>query len=240
MPLNGILLINKPAGITSHDVVDFVRRRFGVRKVGHGGTLDPLATGLLIIMIGRATKLSQKIIGLDKTYFAEMTLGFSTTTGDLAGEVVDNAKDEGYLKLSRSQIEDAADFFVGEIEQVPPMYSAVKYRGKRLYKLARLGIQVPREPRRVEVYELEIKDINLPRIVFNTRCSRGLYIRQLCVDFGLKLGYPAHLSRMVRTSIGGFKIEDAFDLDKVMNDSDAENYIIRADRILKYDSFRRR
>ncbi len=231
MLLNGILLVNKPAGITSHDVVDFVRRRFKIRKVGHGGTLDPLATGLLIIMIGKATKLSQKIIGLDKTYFAEMTLGFSTTTGDLAGEVVDKAKDEGYLKLNKAEIENAADSFVGEIEQVPPMYSAVKYRGKRLYKLARLGIQVPREPRKVKIYELEIKDINLPRIVFNTKCSRGMYIRQLCVDFGLKLGYPAHLSRMVRTSVGGFKIDDAFNLDKIMNDSDSENYIMRVDKI---------
>jgi len=229
--LNGILLVNKPAGITSHDVVDFIRRRFGVKKVGHGGTLDPLATGLLIIIIGKATKLSQNIIGLDKTYFAEMTLGFSTTTGDLAGEVVDKAEDEGYLKLSKAQIEDAADSFIGETEQVPPMYSAVKYRGKRLYKLARLGIQVPREPRKVKIYELEIKDINLPRIVFNTRCSRGLYIRQLCIDFGLKLGYPAHLSKMVRTSIGGFKIEDAFNLDKIMNDLNSENYVIRADKI---------
>jgi len=182
-------------------------------------------------MIGKATKLSQKIIGLDKTYFAEMTLGFSTTTGDLAGEVVDKAKDEGYLKLNKAEIENAADSFVGEIEQVPPMYSAVKYRGKRLYKLARLGIQVPREPRKVKIYELEIKDINLPRIVFNTKCSRGMYIRQLCVDFGLKLGYPAHLSRMVRTSVGGFKIDDAFNLDKIMNDSDSENYIMRVDKI---------
>ncbi|MDP8233702.1 MAG: tRNA pseudouridine(55) synthase TruB [Candidatus Saelkia tenebricola] len=231
MSLNGILLVNKPTGITSHDVVDFIRKRFGVKKVGHGGTLDPLATGLLIIMIGKATKLSQKIIGLDKTYLAEMTLGFSTTTGDLAGEVIGKAIDTGYLKLTKGQIEEAAVSFVGEIDQVPPMYSAVKYQGKRLYKLARLGIQVPRASRKVKIYELTIENINLPTVVFDTKCSRGLYIRQLCVDFGLKLGYPAHLSKMVRTSVGAFKIDKAYEMNEIMNNSNSENFVLKTDRI---------
>jgi len=135
--LGGILLIDKPVGLTSHDVVDYIRKLYMLKKVGHGGTLDPLASGLLIIMLGRATKLSQKIIALDKEYIAEMTLGFSTTTGDLGGQVVEKAKDDGYLKLAKYQIEQVFQKFLGEIEQIPPMYSAVKYKGVRLYKLAR-------------------------------------------------------------------------------------------------------
>jgi tRNA pseudouridine55 synthase len=226
MGLDGILLIDKPAGITSHDVVDFIRRRFEMKKVGHGGTLDPLATGLLIIMLGKATKLSQKIIDLDKEYLAEMTLGFSTDTGDLSGKVKERAKDNGYLTLSKYEIEQAFSQFIGEIEQVPPMYSAIKYQGRRLYKLARKGIEVPRPPRKVKVYSLEIEEINLPKILFRIRCSRGLYIRQLCMDIGEKLGYPAHLSKMVRTAIGKFNLDEAHMLDKILNEVDAEKYII--------------
>jgi len=227
--LDGILLIDKPVGLTSHDVVDYIRRRYILKKVGHGGTLDPLASGLLIIMLNRATKLSQKIIALDKEYIAEMTLGFSTTTGDLGGQVVEKAKDDGYLKLAKYQIEQVFQKFVGEIEQIPPMYSAVKYKGVRLYKLARKGIEVPRDPRRVKVYNLVIEDIDLPRVKFKIRCSRGLYIRQLCIDIGRELGYPAHLSQMVRTTIGKFSLDSAHKLDKILNEPDSEKYIIPLD-----------
>lgn len=227
--LNGILLIDKPVGITSHDVVDYIRKRYMIKKVGHGGTLDPLASGLLIIMLGKATKLSQRIISLDKEYIAEMVLGFSTTTGDLAGEVIEKAKDDGYLKLTKYQIEKVFQKFVGEIEQIPPMYSAVKYKGVRLYKLARKGIEIPRQPRKVKIYNLTIEDIDLPRIRFKIRCSRGLYIRQLCIDIGKELGYPAHLSQMVRTAIGKFNLDSAHKLDKILNEPDSEKYIIPLD-----------
>jgi tRNA pseudouridine55 synthase len=227
--LNGILLIDKPVGITSHDVVDYIRKRYMIKKVGHGGTLDPLASGLLIIMLGKATKLSQRIISLDKEYIAEMVLGFSTTTGDLAGEVIEKAKDDGYLKLTKYQIEEIFQKFVGEIEQIPPMYSAVKYKGVRLYKLARKGIEIPRQPRKVKVYNLTIEDIDLPRIRFKIRCSRGLYIRQLCIDIGKELGYPAHLSQMVRTAIGRFNLDSAHKLDKILNEPDSEKYVIPLD-----------
>ncbi|MDP8216796.1 MAG: tRNA pseudouridine(55) synthase TruB [Candidatus Kaelpia imicola] len=223
---NGFLLINKPSGITSHDVVDFIRERFQIRRVGHGGTLDPLATGLLILMLGRATKLSQNIIGLDKEYFAQMSLGFSTTTGDLAGETIEKAEDKSYLNLKEDQVQGAFDSFIGKIDQIPPMYSAVKYKGKRLYKLARRGIEVPRKPRKVKVYNMTIEKIELPEVSFKVKCSRGLYIRQLCIDIGKRLGYPAHLSRMVRTSIGRFGLEEAKNLNQILNESDSEKYII--------------
>ncbi|HDI45718.1 MAG TPA: tRNA pseudouridine(55) synthase TruB [Candidatus Omnitrophica bacterium] len=231
--LNGILLVDKPVGITSHDVVDYIRRRYMLKKVGHGGTLDPLASGLLIIMLGKATKLSQRIIGLDKEYIAEMILGFSTTTGDLAGEVIEKAEDDGYLKLSKYQIEKAFQKFLGEIFQIPPMYSAVKYRGVRLYKLARKGIEISREPRKVKVYNLIIEDINLPRIRFRICCSRGLYIRQLCIDIGKELGYPAHLSQMIRTAIGKFNLDSAHKLDKILNEPDSKKYIIPLEIAIK-------
>ncbi len=224
--VHGFLLVNKPSGITSHDVVDFIRDRFHIRKVGHGGTLDPLATGLLILMLGRATKLSQNIIGLDKEYLAQMSLGFSTTTGDLDGKRAEEAKDESYMDLKEADIQGAVDSFIGEIDQVPPMYSAVKYKGKRLYKLARRGIEVHREPRKVKVYDMIVKKIELPEIFLKVKCSRGLFIRQLCVDLGQKLGYPAHLSKMVRTSIGKFSLDESRSLDQIMKESDSEKYII--------------
>ncbi len=243
MNLDGILLLNKPAGITSHDVVDFVRRRFSMQKVGHGGTLDPLATGLLIVMLGRATKLSQKIIGLDKEYIAEMSLGFSTTTGDLAGEISEKSKGEDYLKLAKQEIEKVFSSFIGEIDQVPPMFSAVKYKGKRLYTLARKGIKIKMQPRKVKIYSLDISEICLPKITFKTRCSRGLYIRQLCIDIGLGLGYPAHLSRMVRIRIGKFSLDDASKLDNILNEVDSEKHVIPIEaalRVIRDDSVKRK
>lgn len=239
----GILLIDKPIGITSHDVVDFIRRRFGIKKVGHGGTLDPLATGLLIIMLGKATKLSQSIINLTKEYLAEMTLGFSTSTGDLSGEIIEEAKVHAYLRLSKYEIEEAFKHFIGEIEQIPPMYSALKFKGKRLYKLARKGIEVPRQARKVRIYDLQILDINLPKIIFKIICSRGLYIRQFCLDLGNKLGYPAHLSKMVRIATGKFNLDSAHKLDKILNEPDSEKFIIPfeiAKKLVSDDSFKRK
>jgi len=228
---NGFLLVNKPAGITSHDVVNFIRDRFHMRRVGHGGTLDPLATGLLILMLGRATKLSQNITGLDKEYLAKMSLGFATATGDLAGEVVDKAEDESYMNLKEDQIKKAVDSFIGEIDQVPPMYSAVKFKGKRLYELARRGIEIPRESRKVKVYSMSIEKIELPEVSLKVNCSRGFYIRQLCIDLGKKLGYPAHLSMMVRTSIGKFSLTEAKTLDQILNECDSEKHIIPIENV---------
>ncbi|MDD5613953.1 MAG: tRNA pseudouridine(55) synthase TruB [Candidatus Omnitrophica bacterium] len=224
--LDGILLVNKPAGITSHDAVNFIRERFGINKVGHGGTLDPLATGLLILMLGRATKLCQSIVGLDKEYIAQMTIGFATDTGDLAGEIIERAPDCAYNNITEQQIKEAVDLFRGETEQVPPMYSALKYKGKRLYKFARSGVVVPRDARRVKIHSLDIESINLPHITFKIKCSRGLYIRQLCVDMGLKLGYPAHLSEMKRTAIGIFSLDKSYTIDSILNDLKAESFII--------------
>ncbi len=224
--MEGLLLVDKPAGITSHDVVDYIRGRSGVRKVGHGGTLDPLATGLLIVMLGRATKLAQEIIRLDKEYVSQMTLGFSTVSGDLAGEIACSAEDQDYLKLSREKIEAVFKQFIGEIEQLPPMFSAVKYQGKRLYKFARKGIEVPRQPRKVRINFLEIIGVDLPRIEFRINCSRGLYIRQLCVDLGDALGYPAHLSSMVRTAVGRFRLDSGLKLGKILSRQDVEKNLI--------------
>ncbi len=208
----GIILVNKPKGMTSHDVVDVARSRLGIRKIGHAGTLDPMATGLLILLIGRATKLSNRFVEFDKEYEATMTLGKKTTTGDAEGEVIAESPIDG---IDETKIREVFSRFVGEIEQVPPMVSALRYRGKRLYELARKGIEVERPPRKVTIYKLEITRIELPEIDFVVACSKGTYIRKLCEDIGDALGCGAYQSRLHRTRIGPFKVEDAVSIDEI-------------------------
>lgn len=208
----GILIIDKPIGITSHDVVDVVRRKLGVRRVGHAGTLDPIATGLLIVLVGRVTKSFNKFVNFDKEYTATLTLGTVTNTGDALGKIIKSAPFE---KVSNDKIEEAFKKFIGDVEQIPPMVSALKYKGTRLYNLAKAGINVPRKSRRIKIYSLEIQRIDLPNVDFFVRCSKGTYIRKLGEDIGELIGCGAHISKIRRVAIGPFKIEEAVKLEDV-------------------------
>lgn len=212
----GILVIDKPDGITSHDVVARVRKRFKMKKVGHAGTLDPLATGVLVVLLGKATKLSNKFTAFDKAYRATMVLGTKTTTADMQGEIIDQRP---YEHITAEQISEVLKNFRGEIDQIPPMFSAVKHKGRKLYELARKGIEVEREPRRISIHKLLVHDIRLPEIKFYVECSKGTYIRQLAADVGEALGCGACISQIQRTKVGRFILEDAVTLEDMNEDS---------------------
>jgi len=203
--INGILIVDKEKGMTSHDVVDLVRRRFGIKKAGHAGTLDPNATGVLVLLLGRATRLSSTYLNDDKEYTAEMKLGEKTSSGDVEGAVVGTAE----VNVTAEDVERAARCFAGIIEQVPPMASAKKVNGRKLYKLARKGIEIKREPVKVEIKEIEVLSAVLPLVTFRVVCSKGTYIRQLAEDIGEKLGCGAHLTELRRTRSGGFSLDRA-------------------------------
>jgi tRNA pseudouridine55 synthase len=208
----GIILVNKPRGVTSHDVVDVVRKIVSMRKVGHAGTLDPLAEGLLIILVGKSTKLFTRFVNFDKEYIGVLKLGASTTTGDSQGRIVRKCD---YSSISRDKIEEAFSLFQGEISQTPPMVSALRVKGRRLYKLARKGIIVNRKPRPVKVYSIKVLDIDIPLVKFYVHCSKGTYIRQLAEDIGEYLGCGAHITGINRVRIGPFKLEEAVGLDDI-------------------------
>ncbi len=208
--LKGVLLVDKPAGMTSHDVVDHIRRATGIRRVGHTGTLDPAATGLLIICIGPATRLSEYLTGLDKVYEGYMRLGVVTSSHDMDGEVLEQ-NDVPELELPR--IQAAFDEFTGQIEQVPPMVSAVKVGGQRLYKLARKGETVERKPRQITVNEFVALGYAPPLVHFRVSCTSGTYVRSLCHDAGAALGCGATLDRLRRTAVGRHRVEEAAPLD---------------------------
>jgi len=210
--MDGLLIINKPTGITSHDVVDIVRKKFNVRRVGHAGTLDPLATGVLVLLIGKATKLSNTFINDDKEYRATLFLGKRTDTQDSTGRVIEERPVNG---LDIDDAKAALNTFLGEIEQVPPMVSAKKYKGKKLYQLARRGKSIERRPCRIKIHEIELLDFNLPEIVFRVRCSKGTYVRTLCEDIGRRLKNPAHMSALARTRSGRFSLEHSCSLDTI-------------------------
>ncbi len=202
---SGLLLIDKPAGITSHDAVDRVRRALGVRKVGHAGTLDPPATGLLLIGVGRATRLLRFLGDLQKVYEGTGVLGVETTTLDAEGEVVR----ESPVEVSESGLRAVVAGLVGPIEQVPPMYSAVKVGGEKLYRAAREGRTVEAAPRSVEVFAFDLTGFASPRFDFTVRSSAGTYVRSHVADVGAKLGCGAHLERLRRTAIGPFSADAA-------------------------------
>ncbi|MFN3422811.1 MAG: tRNA pseudouridine(55) synthase TruB, partial [Armatimonadota bacterium] len=180
----GVLLLLKPSGMTAHDVVDFVRKQLKMKRVGHTGTLDPLASGLMVLCLGRATRLAEFLSGLDKVYRFEMVLGVTTKTQDAEGEIEEIRSTE---KITAEQLEETLERFVGEIEQVPPMLSAMHYQGKRLYELARKGVEVERPPRKVQIYRLTLLewwDKPVKRALIEVHCSRGTYIRTLASDIG--------------------------------------------------------
>ena len=210
--LSGVLLVNKPSGMTSHDVVDAVRKRFNMRKVGHAGTLDPMATGLLIILLGKATKLSNRFSGMDKAYESRLTLGARTDSADSMGNVIETRP---IGNISEDDVKNAFSQFLGEIEQVPPMVSAIRHKGKRLYELARKGIVVERPKRKVKIYSLDIQKIDIPNIDFVVSCSKGTYIRTLCEDIGDALGCGGHQSRLHRIRIGDLTVDMARNLEDI-------------------------
>lgn len=208
--LEGILLIDKPSGMTSHDVVDQVRRKLRMKRIGHAGTLDPMATGLLIILVGKATKLSQYLTSLDKVYSGTIKLGESTNTQDADGEVTTT---KPVPELTQEQVQEVLDGFVGDQYQTPPMFSAVKINGQRLYKLARKGQEVEREPRFIRVSSFEITRFTPPEIDFILKCSKGTYVRSLANDVGEKIGCGAHLSALRRDASDRFDASRSVELD---------------------------
>jgi tRNA pseudouridine55 synthase len=202
--LDGVLLVDKACGMTSHDVVALVRRTLRTRKVGHCGTLDPLATGLLIIVLGRATKIQDLLMSEDKEYVGTMTLGAVTDSQDADGKIIATAP---VPDLSREEIEAAFARFDGDFYQTPPMVSAIKKDGVPLYKLARKGQVVEREPRFVHVFAHEVRDVRLPDVDFRVVCSKGFYVRTYAHDIGAQLGCGAHLKNLRRTKSGRFSVD---------------------------------
>jgi tRNA pseudouridine55 synthase len=212
VPLSAILNVDKPSGMTSHDVVNVVRRVAGQRKVGHAGTLDPMATGVLLICLGQGTRVSEYLMAGRKRYRASITLGASTDTYDAEGQIV---RSGGRTDFSRDEIEVALTAFVGQIAQVPPIYSAIKQQGQPAYKLARKGQQVELAPRSVEIDEIVILDWTPPSLLVEVACSSGTYIRSLAHDLGERLGSGAHLAALVRLRSGRFTLEDAASLERI-------------------------
>ncbi len=212
--VSGFLNINKPLHMTSHDVVGKIRRAFKLKKVGHAGTLDPLATGVLVICIGSATRLSEYAMQTTKSYRARVYLGATTDTYDAEGEVLQRC-DASHIQ--RTDVEKVLSPFLGDIQQMPPMYSAIKQGGRKLYDLARAGEMVEREMRPVRINALEIANWSPPEFTLDVTCSAGTYIRSLAFDIGEILGVGAHLSGLVRLASGAFNLEGAIDLDVLLN-----------------------
>ncbi|MDE2231508.1 MAG: tRNA pseudouridine(55) synthase TruB [Candidatus Omnitrophica bacterium] len=217
--LQGIALVNKPKGLTSHDVVGFVRRTFKMRRVGHAGTLDPMATGVLVILLGASTKLFDEFSAFDKSYRATLKLGLKTTTADITGQPL---LERPYDGITEETVRRTFLQFTGDIEQKPPMVSAVKHQGERLYRIARQGKTVAREARRVRIDELRILKCRLPDVEFFMSCSKGTYVRQLAEDVGEVLGCGACISQIERTKVGPFDIKDSVTLENLN-----ENHIFK-------------
>ncbi len=215
--MDGLINVLKPPGMTSHDVVAFLRRLFGIQRIGHTGTLDPGASGVLPVCVGRGTRVAEFLLGKDKEYRGEMVLGIHTDTHDAGGSVLSRCAPP--VKCDRARLEALFREHTGEIRQVPPMVSAVHYQGRRLYELARRGRSVERKARRVFVSRFEIlrvqEDLPYPRVLFEITCSKGTYVRSLCAEIGRKLGCGAYLSFLVRTASGGFRLEEAHTLEEI-------------------------
>jgi len=210
LTLDGILNVNKPPGWTSFDVVAFVRRHSGVRRVGHAGTLDPAAEGVLVVCLGRATRVVEYLLDARKSYGARVRLGVATDTYDADGAVVRTADASS---ITREAVDQALESFRGFIEQMPPMFSALKREGVPLYKHARAGREVERETRSVEVYRIEMVEFAPPTLTLDIECARGFYVRSLAHDLGERLGCGAHLESLLRTGVGPFRVESAVDVE---------------------------
>lgn len=236
--MNGVIVLNKPQGKTSHDMVYFIRRLLGVRRVGHTGTLDPNATGVLPICVGNATKAADYIQNSNKKYTAELILGSRTDTLDCTGSVLERGNAS---QIAYEQLKNQCAAFIGTITQLPPMYSAVKVGGKKLYELAREGKSVERKLREVSIYSLKVTkyDANIQRAILEVECSKGTYIRTLCDDIGERLGCYAHMGELTRTYSGGFNIEKSYtpeQLEELCREGMLDNALIKTEDIYRqYD-----
>jgi len=217
--LDGAILVDKPSGPTSHDVVDAIRRKFGIKKVGHCGTLDPNATGLLIIVLGRGTKLSERLMGDDKVYEGTIKFGETTDSYDSDGELVASMP---VMPMTLDELNAEAAKFIGDLMQVPPMVSAIKKDGVPLYKLARKGIEVEREPRLIHIYNYRFTEYAEPFGKFRVVCTKGTYVRSLAHDLGQKFSCGAHLTTLRRIASGKFDVADALPLDSILKLTTAE------------------
>jgi len=212
---SGILLVDKFTGMTSHDVVILLRRRLGIKSIGHGGTLDPMATGLLIVLIGEGTKLSQFIANCDKTYEARLVLGTETDSNDKDGTITNTSE----INVNESEITAVFGEFKGDIMQTPPYVSAIKHKGKPLYEYSRSGVLIKPAPKTVKVYDLKINKISIPYVEFTLFSSKGFYVRALARDIGARLGCGAHLDYLRRLTIGNFSVDRAIPVNEIGNAS---------------------
>lgn len=210
--LDGVLLVDKPTDHTSHDVIARLRGKLKMKRIGHAGTLDPMATGVLVVLVGKATRVSQYLMSLDKEYTGTITLGKVTTTQDAEGEMLETRP---VPPLSENDVRTAMKTFVGDQYQLPPMYSAIKIDGVPLYKKARQGEDVEREPRFIRIASFDLTRFASPEIDFVLRCSKGTYVRTVAHDFGQKIGCGAHLSKLRRTATGRFTISQCVTLDEI-------------------------
>lgn len=211
--LCGVILVNKHKGVTSHDIVFKIRRLFGTKKVGHTGTLDPLATGVLPVLVGRAAKAAEYLLSENKKYVAELKLGITTDTEDITGQILSKTN----TLPTKNEFFDACTHFVGDIEQIPPMYSALKVNGEKLVDLARRGIEIERQARKIKIYSITPQVINEEEGLYRieVHCSKGTYIRTLCADIGAFLGCGAAMTELMRTESGGFKLENAYTVEQL-------------------------
>lgn len=228
--MDGLILINKQKGFTSHDVVNVIRKKLNIKKVGHTGTLDPNATGVLPILVGKATKISKYLMEHDKTYIATIKLGEKTDTGDSEGQVIEEKSIPADLK--KEDINDVLQSFLGKQKQLPPMYSAIKINGKKLYEYAREGKEVKLEAREIEIYKIQLLECKNNKIKFEVECSKGTYIRTLCEDIAKKLGTVGYMEELQRTKVNNFKIEDSILLDDITLEN-AEKNMIKIEEVFK-------
>ena len=233
--MNGILNIFKPKGISSYQTVKEARNILGIYKAGHAGTLDPSASGVLLVCVGQATKIAEFLVGMKKHYQGEMTLGISTDSQDSEGKIVQRR--EVKTDIDEKRIKDIFHKYEGTISQIPPMFSANHYKGERLYRLARKGIEVKRNPKKIKIYQLNLINYNQninPIIKFEVICSKGTYVRTLCNDIGNELGCGAHLSNLIRKKIGNFSLEDSLNLEELKKEKAlGKKYLISIDSTLK-------
>lgn len=231
--IHGVLNVYKEKGYTSHDVVAKLRRIVGQKKIGHTGTLDPQAEGVLPVCFGKATRLCDMLTDKDKEYEAVLLLGVTTDTQDMTGEIL-AVRDT--VELEAKEVEEAIQSFVGEYDQIPPMYSALKVNGKKLYELAREGKEIERKPRRVHIFEIQILEMELPRVRMRVSCSKGTYIRTLCQDIGERLGCGGCMDSLLRTRVERFSIQDSIRLDEaeaLMGDGRLEEKLVPVEEMFE-------
>ena len=231
-PVNGVLLLDKPEGLSSNTALQNARRLYNAEKAGHTGVLDPLATGLLPVCFGEATKFAQYLLDADKAYTATLKLGEASSTGDAEGEIIATARAD----ISLTEFQTACQALTGDIRQVPPMFSALKHEGKPLYEYARKGIVIERKPRDITIYAIDITEFDAPKAVIDVRCSKGTYIRTLSEDIAKHIGTFAHLTALRRTETAGFTIRESYTLDALaeLNETDRDALLLPCDALVRH------